>query len=121
MGDAGISESGCFKEPIVWGVGDLHTLKSQMKPMNYDVSLPHRFFDVKSLCQFETLSAGKNPGKLSLTTALRRYEVEDMILPAHDAGVDAANTLKLFLKLMSRRRNTQYAIENALESMKIRI
>jgi len=121
LAGAGVSESGTFKEPIVWGVGDLHTLKSQMNPMAYDVSLPHRFFDAKSTCQFELLAAGKAPGKLSLGTALKRYEVEDVIFPAHDAGVDAANTLKLFLKLMSRRREAQYAIENALGYMKVRI
>lgn len=100
------------QHPITWGQGDLHLLRKQMSATltDYDIDLPRRIVDVKSLLWFDKMVKGEyNSSRMSLNSGLK-YMGLSFIGQPHNSGYDAYNTLNLFRTLLSLRQNTRRAI-----------
>ncbi len=97
-----ITQYQCCKSPIVWGNGDLRTLKSQ-GGTGYFQDI-HRELDIKTLHQFLSLSKGLSM-RGGLDKSLGLYGLKFDGRP-HDALADAKNTFYLACKLQKLLKNT---------------
>lgn len=105
--------------PITWGQGDLHLLRKQFYETltDFDVDLPRRIVDVKSLVWFDKMVKGNyNSARMSLATALKEYKLFPQGT-AHNSAYDAYNTLELFRELLTRKKNTIAAIKHLQDSI----
>ena len=105
--------------PITWGQGDLHLLRKQFYETltDFDVDLPRRIVDVKNLVWFDKMVKGNyNSARMSLATALKEYKLA-FLGDAHNSADDALNTLALFRKLLTQKRNTLAAIKHLQDSV----
>lgn len=98
------------KEAIVWGCGDIPTLRDQL----LGLGLPHvgsrRFIDVKTLVFMNNAYAGKSLStRVSLGSALHRYKIKQYGT-AHNSAADAYNTLALFNQLVIDGTKMQKAL-----------
>lgn len=82
------------KSPIVWGNGDLRTLKAQAG--HSDLAGIHREIDIKTIHQFMCLSKSKSM-RGGLETSMETYGMKFKGTP-HDAENDAVNTFLLAVK-----------------------
>lgn len=108
-----LREHRCFINPVTWGGGDSTELLSEFCKNHAD--FPHfgrRWIDVKTWYTLHMLARGKEP-KGGLASAMGQYKVP-FLGRAHQADVDAENTLALFFKIIARQR----AMENVIGSAK---
>lgn len=106
-----IREHKTFVNPVTWGGGDSSELLSEFCKNHAD--FPHfgrRWIDVKTWYTLHMLCKGKNPTG-GLSSAMGQYKLQ-FIGRAHQADIDATNTLALFFKILERQRG----LENLLES-----
>jgi inhibitor of KinA sporulation pathway (predicted exonuclease) len=96
-----ITKYNACKSPVVWGNGDLRTLKSQGGTGCFQDT--HRELDIKTLHQFTSLSRGLSM-RGGLEKSLSNYGLKFEGRP-HNALADAKNTFYLackFQKLLSK-------------------
>lgn len=108
-----ICEHKTFVNPVTWGGGDSSELLAEF--CKHHVDFPHfgrRWIDVKTWYTLNMFSKGKNPSG-GLSSAMGQYKLQFQG-KAHQADVDAKNTLALFFKIIERQR----AMENLLDTAK---
>lgn len=99
-----------FREPITWGAGDLHTLRSQMPFIQQDF-MARRFIDVKTLCMMERVFQDKSiSGKMGLRSGLSSYGLS-FEGAAHNSAVDAYNTMRLFNAIVEKNKKKHSLLE----------
>lgn len=91
------------KQSIVWGQGDVRTLKKQVNDI--DLTIEHRHFgfremDVKTLVQAHQISIGKS-SQGGLAKSLTKYGMK-FRGACHNAEADSLNTLLLYYRLLDR-------------------
>lgn len=90
----------CFRNPLTWGGGDSHELKTQLRVAG--VKDPHlfgrRWIDAKTLYVSYRLANGKPP-QGGLAKAMLRLGLK-FDGRKHNAGDDAYNTFLIYLKLL---------------------
>lgn len=89
-----------FMNPVTWGGGDHETLREQLGMQNDRWLFGRRWIDVKTIHVGYALTAGFSPAGGLARVMSKRYDLpfEGRI---HDAGSDAANTLRLYFKMQS--------------------
>ena len=107
-----IREHKCFVNPVTWGGGDSRELLDEFCKNHAD--FPHfgrRWIDVKTWYTLHMLCKGKNPTG-GLSSAMGQYKLQ-FKGRAHQADIDAENTLALFFKILERQRSMEGLVENA--------
>jgi len=107
-----IREYQCFVNPITWGGGDSTELLTEFSKNCVD--FPHfgrRWIDVKTWYTLHMLCKGKRPTG-GLSSAMGQYKLQ-FIGRAHQADIDATNTLALFYKILERQRSMESLVESA--------
>ena len=108
-----IKEHKTFINPITWGGGDSSELMAEFCKNHAD--FPHfgrRWIDVKTWYTYLMLSRNKNPsGGLSSAMGVFKLQFQGK---AHQADIDAENTLAFFFTLLQR----QGKMENLLGLVK---
>jgi inhibitor of KinA sporulation pathway (predicted exonuclease) len=90
-----------FMNPVVWGIGDAESLREEMGLRNERWPFGRRTVDTKTIHVAMCLARGiSTKGGLGITMATH-YGL-DFVGRAHDATVDAENTLKLFFEMQRR-------------------
>ena len=106
-----IREHKTFVNPVTWGGGDSSELLAEFCKNHAD--FPHfgrRWIDVKTWYTLHMLCRGKNPTG-GLASAMGQYKLQ-FRGRAHQADIDAENTLALFFKILERER----AMEGLLDA-----
>lgn len=104
-----------FREPITWGAGDLHTLRSQMPFIQQDF-MGRRFIDVKTLSMMERVFQNKSiSGKMGLRSGLSGYGLA-FEGSAHNSAVDAYNTMRLFNAIVEKNKK-RYSLLEELKNL----
>lgn len=94
------------REPITWGAGDLHTLRSQMPYLKQEF-MGRRFIDVKTLCMMERMYRGKSiSAKMSLSSGLGQWGMSFQG-SAHNSASDAFNTMRVFMAIVDNNKLQQ--------------
>lgn len=107
-----ITDSGCFVNPVQWGLGDAAELLAEFKA--YDLPFPHfgrRVIDVKHFYLFVEAANGRALSG-GLRSSMGRHGLEFTGTP-HRADADALNTLRFFFHLLKR--------QEALETVKTQL
>jgi len=97
------------RSPIVWGNGDLRTLKSQGGTGYFQGT--HREIDIKTLHQFMSLSRGLSM-RGGLEKSMGIYGLKFDGTP-HNALDDALNTFKLACYYQKAFKNLQLGVESS--------
>lgn len=109
-----IKEHKTFINPVTWGGGDSTELLAEFCKNHAD--FPHfgrRWIDVKTWYTYLLLSQGKNPAG-GLASAMGAYKLQFQG-QAHQADVDAENTLAFFFTLMQRQSKLESLLRSAKE------
>jgi inhibitor of KinA sporulation pathway (predicted exonuclease) len=107
-----IKEHKTFINPVTWGGGDSTELLAEFCKNHAD--FPHfgrRWIDVKTWYTYLLLSQGKNPAG-GLASAMGAYKLQFQG-KAHQADVDAENTLAFFFTLMQRQSKLESLLRSA--------
>lgn len=107
-----IKEHKTFINPVTWGGGDSTELLAEFCKNHAD--FPHfgrRWIDVKTWYTYLLLSQGKNPAG-GLASAMGAYKLQFQG-QAHQADVDAENTLAFFFTLMQRQNKLEGLLRSA--------
>jgi inhibitor of KinA sporulation pathway (predicted exonuclease) len=107
-----IKEHKTFINPVTWGGGDSTELLAEFCKNHAD--FPHfgrRWIDVKTWYTYLLLSQGKNPAG-GLASAMGAYKLQFQG-QAHQADVDAENTLAFFFTLMQRQSKLEGLLRSA--------
>ena len=107
-----IREHKTFVNPVTWGGGDSTELLAEFCKNHAD--FPHfgrRWIDVKTWYTLYMLARGKNPTG-GLASAMGTYKMH-FKGRAHQADVDAENTLALFFKIIERQRSMETLVDAA--------
>lgn len=92
-----------FRSPIVWGVGDLKTMKEEFeKSIGKFEIFNYRDLDVKTIHTFNSIVKGK-VSNYSLKTACNYYDLPFEGKP-HRAEDDAHNTLNIFFHMFDKNK-----------------
>lgn len=101
-----------FVNPVTWGGGDVAALKELFAQSGvYFPYFGRRWLDVKTMHTLIAMAQGKSASG-GLGSVMARYKAP-FVGAAHRADADAANTLRLFFKLLAR----QSALENAAKTL----
>lgn len=101
-----VTKHDCFVNPITWGGGDSVELKREFREHNINLKLfGRRWIDCKTLYVCDLIAEGKNPAG-GLTSAITRHKLKFEGTP-HRADYDALNTLRLFFKMIEKRKNIE--------------
>ena len=91
-----------FINPVTWGCGDLTSLRSQIEAAGIEFPcFGRRWIDVKTWYTLYMFSRNRSP-KGGLKSAMSELKMK-FNGSAHQADVDAANTLALFFKFLRRQ------------------
>lgn len=104
----------CFVNPVTWGGGDSKELLDLFR--NNGVEFKHfgrRWIDVKTIHQFIRVSKDKSFTG-GLASAMGDYKLS-FWGKQHRAGDDAANTLRLYFKLLERQTSLNNLVHKAKE------
>lgn len=107
-----IREHQTFINPVTWGGGDSRELLEEFCKNHAD--FPHfgrRWVDVKTWYTLHMLCKGKEP-KGGLASAMGQYKLH-FKGRAHQADIDAENTLALFFKILNRQRDLEHLLDVA--------
>jgi inhibitor of KinA sporulation pathway (predicted exonuclease) len=106
-----IVDSGCFVNPVQWGLGDAAELLAEFKA--YGLAFPHfgrRVIDVKHFFLFIEAANGRALSG-GLRSSMGRHGLEFVGTP-HRADADAFNTLRFFFHLLRRQESLETAKNN---------
>lgn len=96
-----------YTQPITWGSSDLRLLKAQAEsygiPQEDTPWLRSTALNLQNVISFQELCKGVKAKNYSLRSACTLHKVPQAV-PAHDARVDAINTLNLFLEVHRKSR-----------------
>lgn len=96
-----------YTQPITWGSGDLRLLKQQAQSEGTSQEatpwLRSTALNLQNVISFQELCKGDKAKNYSLKSACSLHKVPQAT-PAHDARVDAVNTLNLFLEVYRKSR-----------------
>ena len=100
-----IKQNNCYVNPIVWGQGDVESLKYEFK--ENDIHFPffgRRILDVKTIFVYKQIASGKSPAG-GLRKSMNSYRLKFEGTP-HRADIDAKNTLRFFFHLLNTENKT---------------
>lgn len=103
-----IVDSGCFVNPVQWGLGDADELLAEFKACG--LVFPHfgrRVIDVKHFFLFIEAANGRALSG-GLRSSMGRHGLEFIGTP-HRADADAFNTLRFFFHLLKRQESLETA------------
>jgi inhibitor of KinA sporulation pathway (predicted exonuclease) len=103
-----IVDSGCFVNPVQWGLGDAAELLAEFKACG--LAFPHfgrRVIDVKHFYLFVEAANGRALSG-GLRSSMGRHGLEFIGTP-HRADADALNTLRFFFHLLRRQESLETA------------
>ena len=106
-----IVDSGCFVNPVQWGLGDADELLAEFR--SYGLPFPHfgrRVIDVKHFYLFVEAANGQALSG-GLRSSMGRHGLEFTGTP-HRADADAFNTLRFFFHLVKRQEALETAKNN---------
>lgn len=112
-----------FNEFVVWGQGDMRSLSQSLNELGMSLHTEtgmseRRSIDVKTICMFNDLVYRGTPVKrLSLNSAMTRNKVSPAA-GAHQADIDAENTLVLWMHLITRQVMMISGIESAAKHLR---
>jgi len=86
------------RQPVVWGAGDMRTLKEQLGENDYDWCFGFREMDVKTLVQAHRISQGFSM-QGGLAKSMTRYGLSFQGT-IHRANDDSFNTLLLYFRML---------------------
>ena len=101
-----IVDSGCFVNPVQWGLGDADELLAEFR--SYGLAFPHfgrRVIDVKHFYLFVEAANGRALSG-GLRSSMGRHGLEFVGTP-HRADADAFNTLRFFFHLLRRQESLE--------------
>lgn len=103
-----------FINPVTWGCGDLISLRSQIEASGIEFPcFGKRWIDVKTWYTLYMFSRNRSP-KGGLKSAMSEFKMK-FTGSAHQADVDAANTLALFFKFLKRQSEIEGLINKIKE------
>lgn len=104
MLDELIENCGYSDELIVWGSGDVETLRKEFIENEIRVPFSRRYINVKPIYVFDRLISGLSSNKRTgLSTALNYHKMK-FEGNAHNSADDALNTVKLYKKLLDKHK-----------------
>jgi inhibitor of KinA sporulation pathway (predicted exonuclease) len=105
-----IRSNDVFVNPVTWGGGDSDTCLREFRAAGCEFHhFGRRWIDVKTWHIFHMLARGRNhSGGLSKAMAQHGLQFRGT---AHRADVDAANTLRLFFKMLDTQSQIMYHVD----------
>lgn len=102
-----IQDHACFVNPVTWGGGDAAELLQEFKTAGVEFQhFGRRWIDVKTWYVFLMLAQGRSP-QGGLASAMSRFKLAFQGR-AHQADVDAFNTLRFFFHLLERQQGLEH-------------